>query len=132
MEQELILEERKDRINAANKKYLKLGLMYCGKGIWITIKYIAIAWCAKQAFLGIKKFSIWSYIKTKQHMADKKAKKMEVGAKLVQATNEFYTETNTRSSTSLPLAPSRFSSMVDEAFEEFQRNMSSEEAQMHL
>lgn len=121
MERQLIREEKREKRNAAIKKYLKLGTIYFFKGIWIVIKYtgIAIFWCVKKAFLGIKIFNIWAYGKIKHNITKDKTRELE-------------NETSKEQSTNLAMSPTRFSAIVDEAFEEFQKNMTSEEAQMHL
>lgn len=130
MERERIREEKREKRNAAIKKYLKLGTIYFFKGIWIVIKYIGIAiiWCVKKLFMGIKAFSIWTYRKIKQCIAKRKAGKLNAEIMEEQSTINTYTELSTK----LAMSPEKFSVLVDEAFEKFQKNMTSEEAQMHL
>ncbi|MCM1268264.1 MAG: hypothetical protein NC302_10200 [Bacteroidales bacterium] len=130
MARERVREEKREIRNAAIKKYLKLGVIYFFKGIWIIIKYtgIALAWCAKKTFIGIKAFSLWICKKIKQSIEKRKASKLSSE----MAVEQLHANTYTELSTKLAMSPEKFSMLVDEAFEEFQKNMTSEEAQMHL
>lgn len=130
MERERIREEKREIRNAAIKKYLKLGTIYFFKGIWMIFKYtgIAIAWSVKKIFIGIKAFSIWTYRKIRQSIEKRKARKLNAEISVEQSAKNTYTDLSTK----LAMSPEKFSVLVDEAFEEFQKNMTSEEAQMHL
>lgn len=121
MEREQVREEEREKRKAVIKKYLKLGIVYFFKGIWIVFKYtgVAILWVCKNFLRGVKIFCIWVYGKIRQNIIKRKSSKLAI-------------KTSKEQNTNLSISPAKFSDIVDEAFEEFQKNMTSEEAQLHL
>ena len=122
------------------KSIIKSCFVGCCKGIWWTIKHIAIAlwlaikyisitlwWCTKKLFIGLKRFTIWSYKKIKQSIENRRQK--TVG---VMNTNKNGNEFNSELSVNIDIDPEQFSENVDKAFSDFQKNMSNEEAQLHF
>lgn len=127
MARQKIRQEKREKRNAKIKKYLKLGIIYLFKGIWIAIKHIvlAIIWIIKKTFIYIGKFFAWAYKKIRKKIKENKAKKESLKQNL-----EVETYDNAKSN--LILSPKKFDVLVDEAVENFQNNMTSEEAQIHL
>lgn len=119
--------ERRDKRNAIIKKYLKIGIVYCCKGMWTAVKYVIVF-----AICCIKKISIWLFEKLKVGIV--KLRERKQAAKLLKETKEagIYGETNENSYASLLMNPAKFSDVIDEVFENFQSNMTSEDAQLRL
>lgn len=139
-QQELRKEEQRKKINSFFlkcfigcckgiwwvTKHIAIGLWYVIKytsiALWFITKHLVIAlwWCTK-------KISIWSYKKIKQTIDKKRQKKIEL-----EDITENYTEITSRIYNNVNISPEQFSEDVDNAFTEFQKNMSNEEAQLHF
>lgn len=118
-------EEKWDRRKESMKAAAAAGGVHLLKGIGFLIKhlFLALFWCLKQLCFGLYKLAKWGFQK--------------VSAALNQRVEEKQISNNAAKvepepADTLVMSPEYYSDLVEEAVEDFQSNMSSEEAQMHL
>lgn len=125
VERQQIREEKRERQKEAVKNAAASGAIHLAKGLRFLLKhlFLALFWCLKQLFFALYRLAKWGINKISVSIQQKKS---------VQQTSNCPDIVNTESVSSLAYTPSNYTTMVDEAVNNFQCNMSSEEAQMRL
>jgi len=118
-------------------KHIAIGLWYAVKytvkytsiALWFVMKNLVVAlwWFAKKLFIGTKKFCVWSYRKIKKIIVEKKQK-----STVLENANKPSAKVNSKSYPKIQVDPEQFSKDIDTAFNDFQKNMSNEKAQLHF
>lgn len=118
-------EEKWDQRKESMKAAAASGGIHLLKGLGFLIKhlFLALFWCLKQLCLGLYKLAKWGFQNASTALKQRAEEKQMSGS---------VTEVQAEPADALVMTPEHYSDLVEEAVENFQNNMSSEEAQMHL
>ncbi len=118
-------EETWDRRKESMKAAAASGGIHLLRGLGFLIKHLCLAlfWCLKQLCLGLYKLAKWGFQKASTALKQRAEKKQMSGS---------VAEVQAEPTDALVMSPEHYADLVEEAVENFQSNMSSEEAQMRL